>query len=387
MGVLSWSHPGTWRAGGGAFRSDARSAHLVTVPPTPHPVRLPPSSAPPLRVVLLGYGLGGAAFHAPVIAAVPVLRLAAIVSGNRARQEQARATWPGVRILADAGDAWRAARDFDVAVISTPNRTHAPLAIAALRAGLHVVVDKPFATSASEARSIVEEADRCGRLVTVYQNRRWDGDFMTVRDLLQSGRLGTVARFESRFERWRPTLRGGWRESGAADDAGGLLMDLGSHLIDQALVLFGPVTHIHAELDVRRAGATVDDDVFVALTHASGVRSHLYASALAAQPGPRFRVLGDRAAYVKHGTDPQEAALRAGMSPAHANRWGIEPEEQWGTLGCEDALVRVPTVPGAYHQFYAAFADAILGGGPSPVDTSDAIRVLEIIEAAQSFRR
>src|SRR5262249_42471240 len=154
-----------------------------------------------------------------------------------------------------------------------------------------------------------------GVLLTVFQNRRWDGDFLTVRQLLGSGQLGTVARFESRFERWRPKLSGGWRESGDPEDAGGLLYDLGSHLVDQALLLFGAVTQIYAELDARRAGSRTDDDTFVALTHESGVRSHLWMSAVAAEPGPRFRIFGNEAAFTKYGLDVQEAALREGGDP------------------------------------------------------------------------
>jgi predicted dehydrogenase len=269
-----------------------------------------------------------------------------------------------------------------VAVIATPNRTHVPLASAALSSGMHVVVDKPLARTAAEGRRLVDEARRRGRMLTVYQNRRWDGDFLTVRRLLRDGALGQPLRFESRFERWRPVPKPGWRESGDPGEAGGILFDLGSHLIDQALVLFGAVTHVYAELDRRRPGVQVDDDAFVALTHSSGVRSHLHMSAVAAQPGPRLRILGTSAAYVKHGLDVQEAALRAGASP-DSSGWGVEPESQWGLLGADEKVEHVRTEPGAYQAFYGAVAASIRDGVPPPVSPDDSVAGLAIIEAAR----
>jgi predicted dehydrogenase len=216
----------------------------------------------------------------------------------------------------------------------------------------------------------------------VYQNRRWDGDFRTVRRLRDDGALGTVYRFESRLDRWRPVPKEGWRELGAAEEAGGLLFDLGTHLIDQALCLFGPVTNVYAELDKRRAGVVVDDDMFVALTHASGVRSHLWASVVVAQNGPRFRVLGDRAGFTKFGTDPQEEALRRGERPG-APTWGIEPPEHAGSLGVGDDMRRVPTERGDYREFYMGVVRSLRDGGPPPVDVNESIATLEIIERAR----
>lgn len=333
------------------------------------------------RVGLVGYGLAGAVFHAPLIATTPGLSLDAIVTRAPARRAQAVADHPGARIVDSAADLWTLTPKLDLVVVATPNRTHVPIARAALDAGIGAVVDKPFAVTSAEGRSLIEEARRRGLLLTVFQNRRWDGDFLTLRRLVAADALGTVYRFESRFERWRPTPKGGWRERSDPREAPGLLYDLGSHLIDQALLLFGPVTEVYAELDVRRAGVEAEDDVFVALTHGSGVRSRLVMSAVAAQDAPRFRVIGSSAAYVKWGLDPQEDALRRGARPGGAD-WGSEPRERWGSLGAGDDLRPVPTDAGAYPAFYAAVAAALSGNSPPPVNPDDAVRGLEIIEAA-----
>ena len=337
--------------------------------------------APPFRLGLIGYGLGGASFHAPLIATTPGLSLAAIATSNPERQRAAALAHPAARIVDSPAHLWDVA-DLDVIVIASPNRTHAPLAHEALAHGFHVVVDKPFATSAGEARPLVAEATRKNLVLTVFQNRRWDGDFLTVKRLLAEDALGSPFRFESRFERWRPIPKDNWRERGTREEAGGLLFDLGSHLIDQALVLFGPARHVHAELDRRRPGVQVDDDSFVAITHASGVRSHLFMSSLASQMGPRFRVLGSRAGFVKWGMDPQEAKLRDGELPDRPG-FGEDPEEHWGRLGIDGGFTRIPTEPGAYRRFYESLVDAVRGVAPPPVNPDDAIATLTVIEAAQ----
>ena len=340
------------------------------------------SEGTPVRVAVIGYGLGGSAFHAPFVATTPGLELAAIVTRDAERQERVAREYPGVRVVAAVERLWDASAGIDAVAISTPNRTHVPLALSAIQAGKHVVVDKPLAPSARESREVVLAAQRRGVVLAPFQNRRWDGDFKTVRTLLGDGRLGAPFRFESRFERWRPVATGGWRERGGAADAGGLLFDLGSHLIDQALVLFGPVRDVYAELDRKRPGVEADDDTFVALTHVSGVRSHLRMSAVVAQPGPRFRILGSAAAYTKWGLDVQEAALRAGLRPGGPD-WGAESRDAWGTLGVEGDLQTVPTERGNYGEFYAEFLQAIRAGAPSPVNPNDAVAALEIIEAAR----
>ena len=219
--------------------------------------------------------------------------------------------------LAGADELFDGADRLDLVVVATPNRTHVELARRALEAGLPVVVDKPLAPTAAEARELAALAEARGLLLAPFQNRRWDNDFLTLRSLLAEDALGEVYRFESRFERWRPRPKGGWRESGDPEEVGGLLYDLGSHLVDQALTLFGPAASVYAESDVRRAGAGADDDTFIALTHDNGVRSHLWMSATAAQLGPRFRVLGSRAAYVKSRARPAGGRAARGR-PARA---------------------------------------------------------------------
>ncbi|WP_182874364.1 Gfo/Idh/MocA family oxidoreductase [Microbispora sp. H10670] len=377
------------------------------------PSPLTPSSGDTsdIRVGLAGFGPAGSFFHAPLIAATPGLRLSAVVTRDPGRAGRVRADHPGAEVVAAAEDLWDAC---DLVVIATPNRTHVPLAAEALKAGLPVVVDKPLAGAADEARDLVRLARDRGLMLTVFQNRRWDGDFLTLRRLLPE--LGEVRRFESRFERWRPVPKGGWREAGGPEDVGGTLFDLGSHLVDQALTLFGPVTHVYAETDVRRAGIRNDDDAFVALTHRSGTRSHLWMSAVAGLPGPRLRVLGSRAAYVKWGLDPQEERLRAGERPGPADfghsedppagwgterrdsldterhdgwdterrdSWGTEPPERWGTFGVEGDVRPVRTEPGAYQRFYEGVVACLRDGAPPPVPAEEAVAAIAVLEAAR----
>ncbi|HKS55036.1 MAG TPA: Gfo/Idh/MocA family oxidoreductase [Steroidobacteraceae bacterium] len=343
---------------------------------------MPPADSD-VRVALIGYGLGGAAFHAPLIATTPRMRLATIVTRDPQRRSQAAREHPQANIVDSVQAVWDGAQDHDVVVVTTSNNSHVSLAMEALAAGLPVVVDKPFTAHAAEARQVIDEAQRQNLMLTVYHNRRWDSEMLTVQRLLAEQAFGDVLRFESRLERWRPEPKGGWRERGEPEFAGGLLYDLGTHLIDQALHLFGPVTHVYAELDRRRPGMQVDDDVFLALTHASGVRSHLTATSLSAQPIARMRVLGSRAAYLKVHGDVQEAALRSGGRPDQPG-WGEEPRERWGLLGAGDAAVPVRSEPGAYQKFYAGVVAALRDGAPAPVDPQDAVAGLEIIEVARS---
>ncbi|TMR23661.1 oxidoreductase [Nonomuraea turkmeniaca] len=332
-----------------------------------------------IRVGLVGYGVAGAYFHAPLIHATPGLSLAAVVTRNAERQAEVGARY-GAAGVSEVEELWGRC---DLVVVASPNRTHVSLAAAAIDRGLPVVVDKPLARTAEEGRGLVRLAKERGVMLTVFQNRRWDGDFLTVRRLAGEGALGEVRRFESRFERWRPLPKGGWRETGGPEEVGGLLYDLGSHLVDQAVQLLGPVREVYCESDVRREGVAADDDTFVALTHADGVRSHLWVSSVAARLGPRFRVLGSEAAYVKYGLDVQEERLRAGVSP-DAPGFGEDEEARWGVLGTDDEHRVVRTEAGAYLDFYRGVVAALRDGAAPPVDPESVVEALSVIEAARS---
>jgi scyllo-inositol 2-dehydrogenase (NADP+) len=260
-----------------------------------------------------------------------------------------------------------------------------PLATAALEAGRAVVVDKPLAASAADGRALAELAERRGLLLTAFQNRRWDGDFIAIRGLLDRRELGPVIRFESRFERWIPRVRAdAWRERGASEEGGGVLLDLGSHVVDQALQLFGRPSHVYGEVGRRRADAEVDDEVFMALTHPGGVRSHLWVSMTSAAPGPRFRVLGLDGGFETFGQDPQERQMAGGAGPGG---WGAQAEEWWGRISGGATERNLTLEPGNYPAFYVGLVAALTTGGPPPVDVRDAIEGLEVLEAVRESSR
>jgi predicted dehydrogenase len=330
-------------------------------------------SSAPVRFGLAGYGFGGRYFHAPLLAAAAECELVAVVTAAPERREQVAREHPGARTVGSLAEL--AATGVEAVAISTPAGTHTALTDEALGLGLAVVCDKPFALDSAAARGSVQLAERLGLALSPYQNRRWDSDFRTVRALVDDGVLGEVIRFESRFERLAP-------EAGPGAAGGGTLLDFGSHLVDQALVLLGPVASVYAEWRIRDSG--LDDDVFLALTHTSGARSHLSGSWLQSAPGPRFRVTGSAAGYVVGGVDGQEDALVAGQSPAGlGDRWGAEPAERWGRLYRGDDGEPVPTLPGAWNTFYPAFAAAVRGRGPVPVPPRDAVGTATVLDAAR----
>jgi predicted dehydrogenase len=336
-----------------------------------------------LRAAIIGYGLAGRFFHAPLIAATDGLVVAGVVTSSPDRQALVSREHPDARIFATPAELWERAEDHHLVVVATPNGAHAPLAIEAIDRGLPVVVDKPLAVTSGEAEALVGHAERKSTLLTVFQNRRWDSDQLTLARLLEQDRLGTVLRYESRFERWRPSASSeSWRDSSAPELGGGQLLDLGVHLVDQALVLFGPVMQVYAEVDARR-GAAGDDDAFVALRHVNGVISHLRASAITAAPGPRLRVLGTKAAFVVRGLDGQEDALRSGARPDEVRDWGTEPEPRWGRLVSGDESAPVPSERGDWPLFYALLVRALRDRDPPPVDPHDAVATLRVLEAAR----
>lgn len=340
-----------------------------------------PDTSSDLRTAVVGYGLGGSVFHAPLVASTRGMRVAAIVTRDTERRAAAARAHPDAAIVDDVRALFDDALGIELVAVTTPNATHAALARAAIEARRHVVVDKPFAATADEARTLVAAAAARGVTVTPFQNRRWDGDFRTVQRLVHDGTLGDVFRFESRFERWRDAPKPRWRTEHARADAEGMLHDLGTHLIDQALVLFGPVRDVYAELDARHPDVRTADDAFVALTHRSGVRSRLWMSAVAGQSGPRFAVFGRRGTFLKHGLDPQEDMLKRGLRPGDAD-WGEEPPSLHGTLAAGDAPRVVAPERGAYERFYAGVRDTIRRGARPPVDHATVIAGLDVIEAA-----
>ncbi|MBX3607482.1 MAG: oxidoreductase [Piscinibacter sp.] len=339
-------------------------------------------NVPALRVGLIGYGYAGRTFHAPLIAAVPGLRLAAVASRDAAR---VHADWPQAEVLDAPALLQRA--DLDLVVIATPNDSHYPLARAALAAGRHVVVDKPFTLTPAEARELQALAAQRGRLLSVFHNRRWDGDFLTLEALLAAGTLGRVVHLESRFDRFRPQVRTRWRES--AQPGGGLWFDLGPHLLDQALQLFGPPHGLALDQAVLRDGAQADD-WFLARLRYDRRRVVLGASALAAAPGPRFVVHGTQGSWVKHGLDTQEDALKAGARPHGAAGLDTpDPGPSVLTRPEGDRLVDtpLPLLPGRYVDYYAGVHAALCEGRPAPVPPDQAVAVMDLLALGQASAR
>ncbi|MHA7210105.1 Gfo/Idh/MocA family protein [Arthrobacter sp. MDT1-65] len=330
--------------------------------------------------VLIGFGHGGRVFHAPLIAQDPGLDLAAVVTRSPARQAEARAAYPAAVVVATLEEALQAVPGVELAVISTPPATHAALAAAAIGRGLHVVVDKPFVVRAADGERLVEAARAARRLLLPFSNRRWDGDFLTVQALVASGALGDVRTFESAMESWKASITKPWKRDAAADGGGGVLYDLGPHLIDQALVLFGPAVPVFAELRADRDGAAAEDSMFLVLDHEGGVRSHLHAGTLVPLARPRFSVTGSTAGATITGTDPQEEQLAAGILPGGPAGTGPGDGDARGLLGHPGRTEPLAIRRGSYASFYAGVTAAIRDDGPPPVRAEDALAVARLIE-------
>ncbi|HEX8797126.1 MAG TPA: oxidoreductase [Terriglobales bacterium] len=331
-----------------------------------------------IDVGLIGFGFAGRTFHAPVISAVEGLRLAAILERHGSEAEQAYPTAHIARSLAEL----LAIDSIQLTVVATSNPSHFELAKQCLHAGRHVVVDKPFTTTYAEAAELVSIAEKQPRIITVYQNRRWDGDFLTVERLVRENKFGRIVLYESHFDRFRPQVRDVWRER--AEPGSGLLFDLGPHLIDQTLLLFGTPDAITAEVRIERDGAQVDD-AFDVVFHYPKLRALLRAGVLVTTPTPRFAIQGTQGGYLKYGLDPQEDALKRGETPS-SELWGYESPERWGTLleAQGDSLVKeqLPTMPGDYRQYYRNVRDAILGKAPLAVTPESALNVMCALELA-----
>jgi scyllo-inositol 2-dehydrogenase (NADP+) len=343
-----------------------------------------------VRVGLIGFGLAGQAFHAPVIRGVPGMELACILErrGTRAREK-----YPEVRV-ARTLEELLADNEIQLCVVATPNDSHFEYAQACLMAGRDVVVDKPFAPTLAESEKLVHLAAECGRLITVYQDRRWDGDFTTIKEIVASGKLGTVVEYECRFDRFRLEAKANaWRER--ADQPGaGVLFDLGPHVIDQALVLFGEPRAITASAFCQRETSQVDDafDVCMQYTNSgSELRAMSRARIIAYAPGPHFLIHGTKGSFVKYGMDPQEARLRAENCPDGLDwgaDWGVEVEELWGTLSLAgEPSVRIKTERGDYRGFYANVRDAIEKKAALDVTPEQALRTMRAVMLAHKSSR
>jgi len=337
-----------------------------------------------IDVGLIGFGFAGRTFHAPVISAVEGLRLAAILQRHGSEAEQA---YPGTRTVRSL-DELVAIDSIRLIVIATPNQTHFELAKQCLQAGRHVIADKPFTTTYAEAAELVELAEHQRCLISVYQNRRWDGDFLTVQRLLAEGRLGRIVLFESHFDRFRPQPKANaWREQ--AGPGSGLLFDLGPHLIDQAMALFGVPQAISADVRTERDGASADD-AFDIVLHYPRMRALLRAGVMASTPTPRFAIHGTHGGYLKYGLDPQEDALKHGERPT-GNSWGQDARERWGILyrvqGDSLAQEPLPTLAGDYRLYYANVRDAVPGKAPLSVTPEQALNVMRALELARESSR
>jgi scyllo-inositol 2-dehydrogenase (NADP+) len=333
-----------------------------------------------IPVGLVGYGLAAKSFHAPLIQSVAGLELAAVVTSRSA--EVARAL-PRARVAARL-DEVLADPAIELVVIASPTAFHFEQARAALLAGKHVIVDKPIATSVAEADTLIALAAARERMLTVFHNRRWDGDYLTVQYTIAQGWLGNVATYEAHYDRFRPAIKQGWREEELAGS--GVLYDLGTHLVDQAIHLFGMPASVTADVFAQRPAAKVPDYFHVVLAY-ERMRAILHSATLVAGPGPRFQVHGDRASFLKFGIDGQEAALRAGRSPG-GEGWGADVPEHYGELVAGDGKSRrVETLAGAYPRFYEMVVARLRAGGPLPVDPQDARDGLLVLTAAMQSAR
>jgi predicted dehydrogenase len=329
-------------------------------------------AAAPIRTAVVGFGISGKVFHAPLIAADPQYSLDVIVTADPARAAEAARLYPQARIVPTPEEMFAQSAGLDLVVLGTPPHTHFDLAAAAIAHGLHVVVDKPFVPASAQGAELIALASDGGVQLTVFQNRRWDAEHLTLRALLDEGRLGEVMRFERRWERWRPQPKDRWRENASPAEGGGILLDLHSHLVDSAVQLFGPVRRVYAEIAARTTRA--DDEVFLALEHVGGVRSHLGAHSLIGAPGPRTRVLGHAGAYLVANFESDMTAYRDFADP---------DDDSCGWLVAGEERTAVPRAPGGHADFYRAVAAAVRGQGPVPVDPWDAVHVLDVLDAAR----
>jgi predicted dehydrogenase len=329
-------------------------------------------TASAVRVALVGYGLAAAKFHGPMLAATPGFDVCWVVTSNPGRSHRAAADFPDAAILGSAPELWDMDDRPDLAVVATPPVTHAPLAAHALESGIAVVLDKPATISARELERLIALARSQDAVLSVFHNRRWDGDFQTVRQVLQSGVLGDLVRFESRWEVLPPADPTSWKSSTSRADGGGALYSIGPHLIDQAIVLFGEPVTCHAELASGTGPADADADAFLSLEFRDGTRAHLSMSLMAHAPGPRFRVHGTKGAYVDPNDDPLNLAGKPAAA-AHLSR---------GVGAGAGSVEAVPLLPDLQHQYYTQLLAALRGRAPVPVPGEEALPTMRVLDQA-----
>ena len=333
-----------------------------------------------IGVGLAAFGMSGKVFHAPLISHHENVRLARIVERST---NDAQSHYPDVPISRSI-DELLTDRDVDLVVVNTPDRTHYEMAKRCLESGKHVIVEKPFTLTVEEGEELIQLAGKHGKVLTVFQNRRWDGDFLTVRQIVERKLLGRLVDFESHYDRYRNFIQSGtWKEQ--LDSGSGLLYNLGSHMIDQAMVLFGVPVAVTAHIKTMRTGGEVDDWYEVRL-HFDEVNVVVKSSYLVREPGPRYVLHGTLGSFVKYGLDPQEEALKQGLTPGGPD-WGKEPQEWWGLINTEiDGVAKKATVetkPGNYSAFYDSVYNKITAGAPLAVTPQEALNVVRVIEAAK----
>lgn len=333
-----------------------------------------------VRTVLLGYGLAGETFHGPLLKVTPGIEVVGVLTSHHARQQRAARDFPDAEIFSDVSSALRASAD--LAVVAGANITHVPYAVQALDSGKHVVVDKPVAPTAADVQNLADRAHAAQRHIIAYQNRRWDSDFLTMLEVRDSGRIGEIHRFESKFGKFAPQPKGAWRESVDPADMGGVLYDLGSHLIDQALVFMGPVESVTAFARSIRDSDIADDDAVMVLRHTSGAVSYLVGSVAAAYPHPRLLALGRQGSARIEMMDSQESSLRAGGLPSDAG-FGEETQSLFiATPESNFTEVTEQLIPGNWPAFYSGVRDAVRGEADSPVPIQETVAAARVIDAA-----
>jgi predicted dehydrogenase len=337
-------------------------------------------TAAPIRTAVIGYGFSGRRIAAPLLSSLPEYELSALVARSEESRALAGNEHPDAVIVGSLDELLEQNDGFDLVVVGTPDDSHFDVAEKAIDAGLSVIVDKPLATSRADGRKLLDKAAERGTLLTAFQNKRWDSDYLTLQHLVQSGTLGPVTRYDAWIARWSPEIGSTWRERARPGTLDGRLADLGSHLVDQAVALLGPVSQVYAELDRRRAGARTNDDVFLALTHASGVRTHLHMGSVTSHLTPTFQVQGLAGSFVTHGLDGQFAALARGVGPLDAD-WR-DYDTWYGDLVLGTDRQPYSVAPGDWRDFYRNVAEALRGDVALEVLPSTVLHVLGVLEAA-----